>query len=174
MKRLLILASLLGILISSCSKKNDADVGSSVITGVFDGKSFTFNTDITATHFNAPGYFTILIEARQYIDTVNQGFGIYDFLTMQIGSKQPNAAGTYSENSTDSSNEVTRFGYFKVGNAYSYGNHNSQANPITIDITKISSTSIQGTFKGDVYSSAAYGITPTTKAFTNGKFYIKF
>lgn len=166
MKRNLWAVSLLALVFFSCKKDGSGTTsGSGTITCTLDGVNVSFNVNAKAMRMNAGAEQSVQITGMQASGNSNQ-------IAMVVTGSSAITAGTYSEN--DQNGNVAGINYIEAGNTYPYVSYNSTTNPATITITAISSTSVQGSFKGDVYLMSSNGVTSTKKVVTNGQFKVNF
>lgn len=83
------------------------------------------------------------------------------------------AGKTYSN--TAASDEDKPLLLISSGNDDFLNDDSSEGNPVTVTITAITSTTIEGTFKGDLVATLlGNGDSPATKTVTDGKFFVAF
>lgn len=165
MKNSFVLGACLILLLSSCSKDTKVSASGS-ITGNIDGTGTSFNNNVKAARIDVGGTYSITILGFQDEGASNR-------ISIMVTSPQPIASGVYSESSS-SGNKVGAISYVQAGSSSPYVNNNSQTNPHTVTITSVNSTSIQGTFSGDVFLTNGSGVTTTKKVITKGQFDVKF
>lgn len=132
-----------------------------------DGANLTFNTNAEALRFDVGGASSIQIIGFQGV------VGSSDQIAIALSSIEPIEAGTYDETGSVNGHAASVF-FVKQGSSFPYINNNSTTNPATVTVTSVNATSIQGTFKGDVYLTDASGITNTKKVILNGQFNLNF
>jgi hypothetical protein len=160
MKKIILVAIVWLMLITSCKKSNTAaPVATNIITATIDGTNYIFNSNLETQIIN---------------DTTGTVFIAYevdsssDFLNFKITSKNKIALKTYGE-SADSTAEI--FMAYRAGNtATNYFNAYNTPDPFTITVTSVSGTLIKGTFAGNLYVNGIF--TGTPKVITNGTFSI--
>ncbi|HEY9362681.1 MAG TPA: hypothetical protein VIQ00_05435 [Chitinophagaceae bacterium] len=169
MKKTIIFSLSLLIFLSSC-KKDDSDNssnGNGTITCTIDGINTSFDTEARAIKTDVTGAYSVQIIG--YKGTA----GNSDQIAIGIASDLAIATGTYSEDGS-TGNKLASVNYMPSGSSYPYISNNSTSNPSTVTVTAISATSIQGTFKGDVYLTSNNGTTTTKKVISNGQFNVNF
>jgi hypothetical protein len=169
MKTRTLFAFLAVVLFASCSKNSsDTDKnGSGAISAKIDGTNTTFNVNAKAMRNNGQGFYTIQIAGATGSEpsTANQ-------ITLAIASDAEITPGTYTEDASTNS-KLGTIGYV-TGGSETYTSDGSDTNPVTVIITSVNSTSIQGTFRGDVYLTTASGASSTKKVFSEGTFNVNF
>ena len=169
MKRIFSLATLsIFILLSSCGKDAPDSNSSDAISAEIDGVRMTFNVNATAVRTSLSGS-----EIVQIIGFHGEQGASEQIAVGLTGALTTIKAGVYTEDAVDPghSGGVT---YFIPNAFYPYGPSLTSSNPCSITVTSISATSIQGTFKGNVYLYDGAGPTTTRKVITNGQFNLKF
>jgi len=104
------------------------------------------------------------IYTLQFYGYIGAG-GASNELIGQIQAQSPITAMTYTEEGTT---EMAGLGYFIFPSGTAYSNNHSATNPVTITITSITSTNVQGTFKGDIFNGA------DKKVLASGTFNLNF
>jgi len=170
-KHFILLLSFLSLCFISCKKDNgndDIDIGT--ITADVDGVATSFNHSAKATVLNVSGGYGISIQGYKKDLSESQ-----TNWTFSIARPTPITTGTYIENS--GSNPLVRMTYtydFLAGILYTSEAYGSSAHPVTITITDISSTSVKGTFSGELYCTSGPAGTPYKNVFSNGSFNVSF
>jgi hypothetical protein len=131
-----------------------------------DGTNYMFNYSVIALQTNTSGAYSV-----QVIGFQAGGTGANQIALVIAGTSQI-TAGTYTEDG--STTNVASVNFVQAGSAYPYVSNNSNTNPVTVTVTSISSTSIQGTFKGDAFLLDSNGATTTKKVIANGQFSVNF
>jgi hypothetical protein len=155
----IILFAVLGILLASCSKSSTG-LPANTITATINDTNYIFNTNIIDTSVYSNG--TLLLELSATDLNLNKA-------VLAIESTTTLTATAYGGLSGDTTNEAV-FGILLPNTTqYSSGFPPSASNPITITVSSLTSTSIQGTFKGTIFFN---GDTTSTskKTVTNGTF----
>jgi hypothetical protein len=154
----LILFAILAVVLLSCKKSNS---GSPIntITATIDDSVYTFNTKTIDTTLYSGGYIQRGVIATDLnLRTATVLFGSSTILT-------PTTYGLFGD--------TVHLGAFQV----SYPNSTiyfvakaTSTSPLTVTVNSITSTSVQGTFRGTIYLN---GDTTSTnkKVVTNGSFY---
>ena len=162
MKKIIHLSIILFTLLFSC-KKDPVDIPIGTIKVDINGTDYTFSVQAKATRLAVTGGNGIQIEGR-YKETSTTN------LTMVIARPSPISTGTYTENA--SSNPLVTITHCTevivpcVFQATTFG---STANPVSITITEITSSSIKGNFKGELRTGSS-----TTETLSKGQFYVSF
>jgi hypothetical protein len=128
-----------------------------------DGTNTTFNTSAIAALSNTSGFFTLQMLG------FNGAAGTSSTLQVAVIRSSAIATGTYSE--TNTTGDVVSVIYHDVSTSKTYQNFASATNPLTITITALSSTSVQGTFQGDIFDISSL---TTKKVLTSGSFNLHF
>lgn len=167
MKTTVIALIISAAIFSSCNKDDSDAPASRGISCTIDGVNATFNILAKAIRADVPGAYSVqMIGYRATAVSSDQ-------IAIGVSSFNQIAAATYNEDG--SANGGAGFvNLVENGNAYPYISYVSPTNPATITITAISSSSIQGTFKGDIFLTNASGVTTTKKVITNGQFNVNF
>lgn len=170
MKTRSLFAFLAVVFLASCSKNSsDTDKnGSGVISAKIDGASTTFNVDAKAMRHDGQGFYTIQVSGANGSEssTANQ-------ITLAIASDAEITPGTYTEDASTNS-KLGTIGYVTSCGSETYTGDLSDTNPVTVTITSVNATSIQGTFKGDVFLTTTSGASSTKKVFSDGTFNVNF
>ena len=157
-KALLLLTIVIGV--SSCTKDNQDPERIYAITANVDGTATTFNTNVTGTTGSANGTIVTAIQAKTS-----------DGSTISVTINGELVAGkTYSAAVVGATLQpVIQF----TSGADVYVNNTVGANLVSVTVTEVSDTFIEGTFKGDLTTVAVGGVAVKTKAITNGIFTAK-
>jgi hypothetical protein len=159
MKNILFAGFLCVLTFSACKKDNNSSTATgSNLSASISGTAVTFNNALVASNTSAGGFYGLQIVG------FNGTAGTSDALYLLVYSPTPIAAGTYVDGQSASINYVVQ-----SGGTVTYSSAISPTNPISITITSINSTSVTGTFKGDVFASGN-----NKKVLTNGQFSVKF
>lgn len=164
------LSLFLTVFFFSC-KKEAADITIGTISVNINGTVSTFNVQAKASRLTTTnGGYAIQINGYKK-DPSLSGTN----LTFEIESADPIGAGTYTEN-TSGGLVVTMSHFVDIFFGYGSGssNYGSVSNPVSISITEITSSSIKGTFKGELHASSYTGSPGETETLTNGMFYVSF
>jgi hypothetical protein len=164
MKKSLFFLLGMSVLLFSCKKSASSGNGGGTISASINGVNETFNTDASALQVNAAG--TYNIEVAGY----HGAAGASDQLAFSIGGTQAIKSGTYQysyANPNSDAVDLIFVQYSSGGNNQFVSDPSNTTNPVTVNITSISSTNIQGTFNGVLPSFSGGSGTETV---TNGKF----
>jgi hypothetical protein len=158
MKKLILFAILI-VVLASC-KKSSSGLPVNTITATINDTVYIFNQDVLDTTIYDNGNTGILLEAKD----LNLNTTILQISTSNNVPLTPTTYGRYGDTL-----HLSTFGYISPA-SYSYGTvAPAPTNGLTIAVTTLTSTSIQGTFKGTIYFD-----TDTTsadkKTVTNGTF----
>jgi len=166
MKKLLLISTCVILAFAACKKdSNKATTSSLSLSATVSGTNETFSNVTAQSIVDTPGY-TIGISG-------SRGSGAnLEVLQLEVNSANPVTTGTYTLNSTTSSNINTfpllaYYKYTSATNELIYGTDLTGTNVSTITISSISSTNVQGTFSGVLIDQMD---GTTTDAITNGKF----
>lgn len=164
MKKLfnILLASSISIFSISC-KKDATDIPIGTIKVTISGTAYTFNVQAKATRLIVSGGYGIQIQGNfKTTSTTNLSFSIV--------RPSPISTGTYTENTVGNPlvqmTHCTEVLFPCVIQATAYG---STSNPVSITITEITSSSVKGTFNGELQVSSG-----GTELLKNGAFYVSF
>lgn len=165
---LLLLTLVFGLITLNSCKKDKETVPLGTISATIDGIPMNFNTDAVALRYKGNIDGTIFTTIRGYKP---------DNSIMQIVMYSAVTAGkTYHKVSDDQIHLSFGFVYTITndGNiAKAFEDDKIATNPISITITAVSSTSVSGTFKGNLIKTMPFvDSIPTkeTRSITNGKF----
>jgi len=162
MQKIFFLALVLFLAFVSC-KKDSSSTSSGSISATVNDTSATFNNSALAINTTANGVYGISITG--FADNSNQ-------ISINISGPNPVTTGTYSF-STRGTGDQLSMGYSIPPNITYIQDSTSTANYATVVITAISSTSVQGTFTGDLKLFSGTSVVKT-KSVTNGTFNVKF
>lgn len=168
MKRIRILAvlaiSLVVTTLNSCKKK-EAVTPSATITANVDGTATVFNTNAKAMKATVEGVTVTTIQGQAANGAV---ISISLLGTVTAGK-------TYSAASNNPDDEPL---LALTTSTEQFLNDDNSSNLVSVTINSVSSSSVQGTFKGDLVSTnisvGNTNTTPATKAITNGAFNVSF
>jgi hypothetical protein len=166
MKKLILISFCAAITFAlySCDRKTLAP--STGISATIDGKAETFNTIDSASSRTATNQYIMSINAR------NSAADSADVLELFLDSPTPIAVGTYSLTPGSYNPPYVPLIVYKVKGSTNFANDYvidyTGAHQISITVTSISSTNIQGTFSGTLVVAA--GSSGATKTITDGKF----
>jgi hypothetical protein len=159
MKKLFAIAVLGSVMLVSCKKSSSGG-------GLGEGNVQATINDTTTTFNIAGGTST---NGGKEIDITSANGTGSTATQFEIDIQDTSAAittGTYHDKSLNNT------GFFlTLPSGDYYDNAELVTNPITITVTSISSTQIQGTFQGDIYLNE--DSASTKKIITNGKFNVK-
>jgi len=165
MKKILLFLACVMRALSSCSKKNDnTPSATNTITANVAGTATRFNTSVTGVLASSQGAYDLAVTGLTGTGTSAQSISI------SIGSQGPIVKGTYTLNSSTSS-DATSFpdlvyeANLSGSSSAEFATDFTGANETTVTITSISSTNVQGTFSG-----VLVGDGNTTKSITSGTF----
>ncbi len=166
-KNLIFLSAFLLVLFTSCKKEN-TNVAIGTISVSIDGTATTFNFGAKASVLPVTGGYGIQIQGNKR-DPATSATN----LTISVASAAPITTGTYVENSGGNVVKIDYdFDYFlSTSTSSSYG---STTNPVTITITEINSTSVKGTFSGELQGAGIGGGDLVKNVLADGVFYVSF
>ncbi|SDF07298.1 hypothetical protein SAMN05216464_112139 [Mucilaginibacter pineti] len=161
-KSLILLSFVFGVVtLNSCKKdkKDEDNTPLATISASVDGTATNFNTGAIAAQVSINGAnFTSLEGTAENKTSMSI-----------IISGTPVAGKTYS-NGASNDEDKPLLAYFVSDDERYFSDDNDQTNPASLTITSVTSTTVKGTFKGNlVYLTGANGTTKK-KAITNGKF----
>ena len=170
MKKIILSMALISVFLS-CKKSNSSYSGYHITASV-DGSGKTFNTAPVATKLTNMGVTQITLDGF-----TTAGGESVSMIIDNAPSGKPIAPGTYIDTTGDF--DVALFYTQNITTAYAAGSSITAGataaiqNHMKIVITSIdTTTSIKGSFSGDVYLNG--DPTAAKKTFTNGDFYLKF
>ncbi len=163
MKKIKILAvlaiSLAAITLNSCKKKDVKPANS--ITASVDGTNTSFNTSAKAIKTTVQGVSVTTIQG-----TAANGTNLAIMLSGAV-----EAGHTYAAAANSPSDEPL---IALTSSADQFWNDDSSSNLVSVTITSVTTSSIQGTFKGNLVSTTSGSNTPATKVIANGTFNVSF
>jgi hypothetical protein len=165
MKRLFLISACAILAFSACKKDSNKTTATVSLSATVGGTNETYSNVIAQSIVDTPGY-TIGISG-------SRGSGAnLEVLQLEVNSVNPITTGTYTLNSSTSSDISTfpllaYYKYTSATNELIYGTDLTGANVSTITISSISSTNVQGTFSGVLIDEID---GTTTDAITSGKF----
>jgi hypothetical protein len=157
MRKLLIATAFILLITPSCKKKDSSGLPAGV-GFTLDGSSVTLNFT-RAVKSSSGSIYTL--QFYGFIGAQNAS----NELEGQIQAQSPITAKTYTEAGTT---EMAGLAYFIYSPYSFYQQFGSATNPVTITITTITDTNVQGTFKGDISNGTS------TKVVAGGTFNINF
>lgn len=152
---------------SSC-KKDPESAAIGTISVSINGTNTTFDFGAKASQIPVTGGYGIKIQGNKKDPSQSA-----TSLTLTIVRPTPITAGTYIENGAG--NPLVSMDYFfdlLFGSGSTASAFRSPTNPVTITLTEYNSTSIKGTFSGELQSNYAGTVTKTL--LSNGSFYVSF
>jgi|GEM_PF-1995368 hypothetical protein len=175
---------IISIAILSCKKdksNSPNNYSTGTITATINDTNVAFNFNNYAFRYTAPGYYySITISG---VNLVNKN----ESLTLKVNSNNKIGDSLYTENSyINNAAGVYQLGSFQIPgsivstyynfNGYQqigYGSqHAVMPNPLNIIVTSIDTTSIQGTFQGELFLNGDSTVQPIR--ITNGNFNVKY
>jgi hypothetical protein len=164
MKTLRILAvlalALATITLNSCKKKDEKPSYS--ITATVDGKVTNFNTNAAAVSATVQGLSLTTITGQ-----AADGSTISVLL-----DATPTAGKTYTGNAANQEDQAIL--ELATASGDDFINDDSSSNVVTVTVNSVSSTAIQGTFKGGLTSTTIGNGAPATKSVTSGTFNVTY
>lgn len=159
MRKLFIAVVIILLAAPSCKKSSGSNGIPVGINFKLDGASMTLNSARAVKTSSGSIY------SLQFYGYVGAG-GASNELACQIQAQSgPITATTYTEGVGV---DMVSIAYFIYSPYDAYQNNGSATNPVSITITSITSTNVQGTFKGDISNGFS------TKVLANGTFNIDF
>jgi hypothetical protein len=159
----IILFTIAGALLLSCKKSSPAHVATNTVTATIDNTNYAFNQSVASVSGLTSLY--SLLEIVGYDSTINPVANC----TFQIQSKEKLTNKTFG--AVGDTTSSASFEYDQNGFKYKTASKNTTTTAFTITITGMSSSSIQGTFTGNIFEEG--DTTLTKKVVTNGKFDIE-
>ena len=160
MKKIIHLSAILIFLLFSC-KKDDISIGTIKVD--INGMDYTFNVHAKATTLSVTGGYGIQIQGNyKESSTTNLSFSIVRPSQISTGTYTFNTAG----NPLVSMIHCEEVIFPCVARAAAFG---STSNPASVTITEITSSSVRGTFKGELQFGAG-----GTEILSKGEFYVSF
>jgi len=168
MKRTVLCVFISSLVLASCGKDGDTTTpgNSGTITATIDGLPVSFNFNAKARHLTVAGSEAINI-------TGYQGTGSSNDIGITIAKTGGVSAGYYSEIKTTTIGK-SALNYRDASTGNTYISHESTTFPSTTTVSEITSTSIKGTFSGDIFLLQSGGVSTTKKTITNGTFVVNF
>ncbi|MDB5221874.1 MAG: hypothetical protein JWN83_541 [Chitinophagaceae bacterium] len=170
-KNIIRIVILLSFGFTSCKKDGaNTNVGIGTISVSIDGTATTFNVGAKASVLPVTGGYGIKIFGNKKDPATSA-----TSLTINIVRGTAITTGTYVENG--SGNPLVQIDYFFdlfFGSGTDYLNFRSTSNPVTITITDISSSSVKGTFSGELIGPNISGGAPVKTTLSNGVFYVSY
>ena len=165
MKKIVFAALSFLLLLTSCTKEATIGMGTgtATISANVDGQSMTYNVNAKAVRINVPGAYSVEVVGYKSSSSSDQ-------IAISLTGISPIGTGTYSENNANGINVATI--NLIDGGSQTFVNSNSVTNPSSVTITSITSSSIKGTFKGDIFLSGSS--SSTKKVLSEGQFSISF
>ncbi len=165
-----ILFSVVLLFFTSCKKdKANTDVPIGSISVTIDGTKTTFNYGAKATVLSVGGGYGISIQGNKKDPSASQ-----TNLLFSIASPSVITPKTYVENSGGNSLVNMSYAYdLFFGIVYTSVAYGSTTNPVTITITDINSTSVKGTFSGELLGTGVDG-NPVKNVLADGVFHVSF
>lgn len=151
------------VFISSCKK--DKTAPAATITATIDGTAVNFNTHAVAIKGSGETAGVTVIEGAGANGT-----------TFSISFVSPLTAGKTFSSDADDANNVPLLQYSTASDDFINADID-QGDPFSVTITSVSSTSVQGTFKGKIANEiivAGNGTPSKIETITNGKFSVNF
>ena len=173
-KNFVLFSAVLFLGFTSCKKRtSDNNDHANRISFSADGQVDTFYIGAGATKSSTAGRFGIDIQAYKFDVTSHDNTGLF------ISISRPTAitTGTYVENAGGNplvSLSLVFDTHLTSTTAAPYG---SLTNPVTITITNINATAVEGTFSGELLSpglNTGGPVTPFKTVLTNGAFDVDF
>jgi len=161
-KNLALLSLAFGVFtFSSCKKKDVAPAATATLVATIDGVVTEFNVNMKGQEYiTSPGNWVTDVQGKASDGTI---LGI-SFSGTPVASK------TYSDADTNDLNRPVII-YQKPTSSDQYFNDHDASNVPSVTITSVTSTTLDGTFKGRLLKDPATDKTDTI-AITNGKFHI--
>lgn len=158
-KSLILLLFAFGVVTLNSCKKDKDSAPSATISASVDGTPTNFNIGAIAVQGSVNGTAITNIEGTAANKTA---------ISITI-SGTPVAGKTYS-NTASNDDDKPLIAYILTDDDQ-YLNDDSQSNPASLTITSVTSTTVEGTFKGDLVDiQGATNGTAKKKVITNGKF----
>lgn len=164
MRKIIALSSLVLLLMSCKKNSDDSSVAANSIQANIGGTTYNFNVSAKATKMDGTGYHFISIAGADANSASANVIGII------ANSNVPVTTGTYNENDAVNYGSLSFSVNISTGNTYI--DAGSTTNPVIVTITSLTSTNIQGTFKGDIYLGGS--TSAAKKVVADGKFNVPF
>jgi hypothetical protein len=155
MKKLFAIAVLGSVMLVSCKKSSSGSggIGTGTIQASIGGTTHNFTTGAQATSL---GTGTLIITGLE---------GTSNSFSIELDGNNAITTGTY----TASTNTVASLNYVQgLSGGITYSNDGNPSDPISVIVTSISATNIQGTFTGSVFLNG--DSNAAEKTVTAGKF----
>lgn len=168
MKKSLLLIVLFWAFLPSCKKDPD-DVPLGTIKASIDGSETTFSVQAKAEQIPVQNGYGIRIQGYKKDPAASS-----TRIEMAVVRPTSITTGNFTENNVG--NPLVEMKYyfdFFLGLVNTYSSFKSTANPVTVNITELTSGSVKGTFSGELISAASGGTSTKVKV-TNGAFYVSF
>lgn len=147
------------ITLNSCKKKDEKPSYS--ITATVDGKVTNFNTNAAAVSATVQGLSLTTITGQ-----ASDGSTISILL-----DATPTAGKTYISTAANQEDQAI----LELSTSTDdFINDDTSSNVVTVTVNSVSSTAVQGTFKGGLVSTTVGNGTPATKSVTNGTFNVSY
>jgi hypothetical protein len=164
MKRTLLLPVCLLLIFCACNKS--ASNPQSTIVADIDGQTETFNNNVIGIKLNTSGVYSISLIGYNGKDTGSE------HMLITLGGPAPVTTGSYIFEAPSGQNSCV-IAYILANSAHGYGPADlGGTNPITVNVTSLTDTNIQGTFYGTL--ALDDGSSPIHKIVTNGKFNVTY
>jgi hypothetical protein len=159
-KTLVVLALAFSVITLNSCKKNSVKPAATISASI-DGTTTSFNTSAKAIKTTVQGISVTTIQG-----TASNGTNLSIVLSGAVTAGQ-----TYSASASSPSNEPL---IALTSSTDQFWNDDSSSNLVSVTISSVSSSSIQGTFKGNLVSTTSGSNTPPTKVIANGTFNVSF
>ena len=165
MRKIIVFASLV-LLLMSCKKNSDDNgaIAANSIQANIGGTTYNFNVSAKAIKMDGTGYHFISIAGADANSATANVIGIIANSNVAV------TTGTYNENDAVNFGSLSYSVNISSGNTYT--DAGSTTNPVIVTITSLTGTSVQGTFKGDIYLGSS--TSGTKKVVADGKFNVPF
>ena len=168
-KNFILFAAFLSLGFISCKKSSsNTDIAIGTISVSIDGVATTFNYLAKADVPSVTGGYGVRIQGYKKDPSLSA-----TSLTFSVVRPTAITTGTYVENA--GSNPFVEMSYFYdlvLGTGTTSVAYGSTTSPVTITITDINTSSVKGTFSGELLSPGISG--PFKNLLVNGKFYVRF
>jgi hypothetical protein len=159
MKKIILLAAM-PLLLLACKKSKSDNLPENTITATINDTDYVFNTNFTSqTVIDPPEIFYVGLAADSTLPAAS-----FDFAVGMLNGK-PITTGVYTE--TGDPTKIAS-AELDIQGLPHYETAGTKADPFTVTITSINTTSVQGTFHGNIYKNG--DSLQTKKVITNGKF----
>jgi hypothetical protein len=160
MKRIIVIV-MLGLMLASCKKNSGLPSLQGIITATVDGTNYMINKQMGIARSKLPN------DSTEYFILYGEDQSL-NYMEVYVYSIHNLVARAYKQ--SQDSTEIVKIA-FQQPNGDLYATTYTAANPSSITITSIDSTTIQGTFSGTLYDSG--DSTRASKTVTNGTFILK-